>query len=187
MLVEKSSGYFIYAATVIKFIDDKNFRPTEQLEIIRNLATSNDDSGLPFEALDKLYIQILSTVPARSQSKLCNILCIIATLRLPLRQIEKLLDLKSGDVQLTFRNVNSVLDIGFDNEPIIVHHASFLDFLQDRRRSSSFYVGLDSAHRLNVACAALKVLSWPLDDPRAGVAWYVRFVSYRAHRSPYAL
>ncbi|KAJ7093806.1 hypothetical protein C8R44DRAFT_564462, partial [Mycena epipterygia] len=31
MLVEKSSGYFIYASTVIKFIDDKHFRPTEQL------------------------------------------------------------------------------------------------------------------------------------------------------------
>ncbi|KAJ7248301.1 hypothetical protein C8J57DRAFT_1672725, partial [Mycena rebaudengoi] len=31
-LVDKSSGYFIYAATVIKFINDRNFRPTEQLE-----------------------------------------------------------------------------------------------------------------------------------------------------------
>ncbi|KAJ7243987.1 hypothetical protein C8J57DRAFT_1083325, partial [Mycena rebaudengoi] len=27
-LVEKSSGYFIYAATVIKFVDDRNFRAT---------------------------------------------------------------------------------------------------------------------------------------------------------------
>ncbi|KAJ7793391.1 hypothetical protein B0H13DRAFT_1467047, partial [Mycena leptocephala] len=29
--VKKSSGYFIYASTIIKFIDDKNFRPTERL------------------------------------------------------------------------------------------------------------------------------------------------------------
>ncbi|KAJ7502206.1 hypothetical protein B0H11DRAFT_1712883, partial [Mycena galericulata] len=36
-LVHKSSGYFIYASTVIKFIDDKNFRPTERLEIIMGL------------------------------------------------------------------------------------------------------------------------------------------------------
>ncbi|KAJ7194571.1 hypothetical protein GGX14DRAFT_678714, partial [Mycena pura] len=30
-LVEKSSGYFIYAATIIKFIDDEDFRPTDRL------------------------------------------------------------------------------------------------------------------------------------------------------------
>ncbi|KAJ7859093.1 hypothetical protein B0H14DRAFT_2577460 [Mycena olivaceomarginata] len=31
-LVWKSSGYFIYASTVVKFVDDKNFRPTERLK-----------------------------------------------------------------------------------------------------------------------------------------------------------
>ncbi|KAJ7861496.1 hypothetical protein B0H13DRAFT_2568071, partial [Mycena leptocephala] len=34
ILVEKSSGYFIYASTVIKFIDDKDFRPTERLAAV---------------------------------------------------------------------------------------------------------------------------------------------------------
>ncbi|KAJ6554139.1 hypothetical protein B0H19DRAFT_994612, partial [Mycena capillaripes] len=58
MLVERSSGYFIYASTVIKFIDDKNWRPTDQLEVVLNLA--NDDSCLPFEDLDQLYTCILS-------------------------------------------------------------------------------------------------------------------------------
>ncbi|KAJ7089965.1 hypothetical protein C8R44DRAFT_720349, partial [Mycena epipterygia] len=33
-LVKKSSGYFIYVSTVIKFIDDENFRPTDRLDII---------------------------------------------------------------------------------------------------------------------------------------------------------
>ncbi|KAJ7034351.1 hypothetical protein C8F04DRAFT_1395579 [Mycena alexandri] len=31
-LVKKSSGYFVYASTVIKFVDDKSFRPTERLD-----------------------------------------------------------------------------------------------------------------------------------------------------------
>ncbi|KAJ7106012.1 hypothetical protein C8R44DRAFT_942606, partial [Mycena epipterygia] len=74
-LVAKSSGYFIYASTVIKFIDDRRFRPTEQLEIIQNLVTIDLES--PFEALDQLlYMQILSAVPARSRAKLCDILCV---------------------------------------------------------------------------------------------------------------
>jgi hypothetical protein len=59
-LVEKSSGYFIYAATVIKFVDDRNFRPTEQLAVLQD--TSHSES--PFNDLDQLYMQILSTVPA---------------------------------------------------------------------------------------------------------------------------
>ncbi|KAJ7630144.1 hypothetical protein B0H17DRAFT_865971, partial [Mycena rosella] len=57
-LVEKSSGYFIYASTIIRFIDDKAFRPTKRLESIQNLGSTNFDS--PFAALDQLYLQILS-------------------------------------------------------------------------------------------------------------------------------
>ncbi|KAJ7801301.1 hypothetical protein B0H14DRAFT_2464872, partial [Mycena olivaceomarginata] len=57
-LVEKSSGYFVYASTIIRFIDDKNFRPTERLVAVSSLTPA--DSEAPFEALDQLYIQILS-------------------------------------------------------------------------------------------------------------------------------
>ncbi|KAJ7660598.1 hypothetical protein B0H17DRAFT_954075, partial [Mycena rosella] len=57
-LVRKSSGYFIYASTIIRFIDDKGFRPTKRLESIQNLSSGDSDS--PFAALDQLYLQILS-------------------------------------------------------------------------------------------------------------------------------
>ncbi|KAJ6553251.1 hypothetical protein B0H19DRAFT_949883 [Mycena capillaripes] len=56
-LVLKSSGYFIYAATVIKFIDDEYARPSEQLDIIQNIVPHDSES--PFAALDELYIHIL--------------------------------------------------------------------------------------------------------------------------------
>ncbi|KAJ7611243.1 hypothetical protein FB45DRAFT_804033, partial [Roridomyces roridus] len=75
-LVQKSSGYFIYAATVIKFIDDKQFLPTEQLEIIFNADTQPD--SLPFQNLDQLYIQILSQVPVRYCPRLLQILSVIS-------------------------------------------------------------------------------------------------------------
>ncbi|KAJ6551849.1 hypothetical protein B0H19DRAFT_903985, partial [Mycena capillaripes] len=57
-LVKTSSGYFIYVSTVIKFIDDKNFRPAERLEVILGVKESDFES--PFAALDQLYTQILS-------------------------------------------------------------------------------------------------------------------------------
>ncbi|KAJ6609939.1 hypothetical protein B0H10DRAFT_1746284, partial [Mycena sp. CBHHK59/15] len=34
MLVKKASGYFIYAATVIRFADDRDCRPTERLAFV---------------------------------------------------------------------------------------------------------------------------------------------------------
>ncbi|KAJ7323612.1 hypothetical protein DFH08DRAFT_887484 [Mycena albidolilacea] len=58
-LVEKSSGYFIYAATVIKFVDDRDFRPTERLSMVIDWQNIPTDSDRPFEALDQLYTQIL--------------------------------------------------------------------------------------------------------------------------------
>ncbi|KAJ6583328.1 hypothetical protein B0H10DRAFT_1926221 [Mycena sp. CBHHK59/15] len=70
-LVYKSSGYFIYATTVIKFVDDKNFRPTERLAAVESLGGSEFES--PFGTLDELYTQILATAPAHS--------CLLAILR----------------------------------------------------------------------------------------------------------
>ncbi|KAF7333434.1 putative nwd2 protein [Mycena venus] len=170
ILVKKSSGYFIYASTVIKFIDDKRFRPTVQLKIVHTLATNN--SILPFKALDDLYMQILSRVPAQYRSTLCDILCVIANFNLELRYIEPLLDLESGDVRLTLHDLHSVLNIGSEDKAIAIHHASFLDFLNDRQRSSIFYIGPDSPHHMNIACAVTKALSWEHKDPRSNVAWY---------------
>ncbi|KAJ6504083.1 hypothetical protein C8R47DRAFT_1210176 [Mycena vitilis] len=60
-LADKSSGYFIYAATVVRFIDDRDFRPTERLDMIMGIRTAAQ-SEAPFAALDELYIQILSAV-----------------------------------------------------------------------------------------------------------------------------
>ncbi|KAJ7488727.1 hypothetical protein B0H11DRAFT_1720304 [Mycena galericulata] len=167
---KKSSGYFIYASTVIKFIDDKNWRPTDQLEAVQNLTA--DNSCLPFEALDQLYTCILSAVPARSHGKLCDILCVIINFRLDLRYNEPLLDLKSFDVRLTLRNLHSVLNIGSEDKAITVYHASFPDFLHDRQRSSKFYIGPDSEHGMNVACAVLKALSYQFNDPGVDIMWY---------------
>ncbi|KAJ7248303.1 hypothetical protein C8J57DRAFT_1672739 [Mycena rebaudengoi] len=126
-LVDKSSGYFIYAATVIKFVDDRNFRPAEQLEALQG--ASHLESSL--SALDQLYTQILSTVPACH--RLLPILRPLEFFEFQLHAggIEQLLELKPGDVQLILRGLHSVLCIPEpedDNDRedwISVHHASF--------------------------------------------------------------
>jgi hypothetical protein len=155
-LVEKSSGYFVYASTIIRFIDDKNFRPTERLVAVSSLTPA--DSEAPFEALDQLYIQILSEVPIQFRPKLLDILqcMIISRFTWNALQIDRLLELQTGDTQLILRCLHSLLNMG-GNGGISVHHASFLDFLKNPQRSSIFHIKLET--RMNVARAVLKALS----------------------------
>ncbi|KAJ7489271.1 hypothetical protein FB451DRAFT_1080788 [Mycena latifolia] len=177
-LVLKSSGYFIYASTVIKFIDDKSFRPPERLEVIMGGVTDPDCES-PFETLDQLYTQILSDVRARP--RLLRILTVItAKLDLSVPDIEKLLDLKPGDVLLALRGLHSVLklwtpSLGSEDHDedlhLDVHHASFLDFLKDPIRSGIFHIG--GSHRTHLARDILKIYNEPTVNRYGDLAWHL--------------
>ncbi|KAJ6456915.1 hypothetical protein C8R45DRAFT_1221980 [Mycena sanguinolenta] len=66
-LVWKSSGHFIYASTIIKFIDDKNYRPTQRLAVIQD--ANGTDSKSAFDPLDQLYMTILNSSPRAQRRK----------------------------------------------------------------------------------------------------------------------
>jgi hypothetical protein len=156
-LVEKSSGYFIYVSTVIKFIDDKQFRPVDRLDIVLGLKSTT--SGSPFDALDQLYHQILCGVPMDFHSQLLGILAVIrAGFILWISQIEQLLELEMGDIRLILRGLHSIIRIPEHDGNLWVHHASFLDFLDDPSRSGPFCVS-SSQCRTNLACKILKAFS----------------------------
>ncbi|KAJ7806263.1 hypothetical protein B0H13DRAFT_1669894, partial [Mycena leptocephala] len=164
-LVKKSSGYFIYASTIIKFIDDKNFRPTERLAVIMGMTEPR--FGVPFSALNQLYTQILSEVPARPE--LFKILKVITTKlsfdALSVTSIEQLLELEPGEVQLVSRGLHSVISVPEnEKDTISLHHASFPDFLLDPTRAGIFYVG-GCQHRTDLSRHILKAFSYKHDDP----------------------
>ncbi|KDR67054.1 hypothetical protein GALMADRAFT_1358985, partial [Galerina marginata CBS 339.88] len=60
VLVRKSSGQFIYAATVVKFVRSSRRRPSERLDVILGITAARDDT--PFAELDSLYRHIFSVV-----------------------------------------------------------------------------------------------------------------------------
>jgi hypothetical protein len=178
MLVRNSSGYFVYASTVIKFVDDEYSRPSRQLDvIIQGLVPHGADS--PFATLDKLYMQILSRVPAKSRSSLCDIFSVTIhySTNISLEDIDELLGLEPGDVSLILRPLHSVLKLPSGEGEIEVHHASFRDFLQNQQRSSTFYVG-SPQHREKLGHCMLKALAYMHNDPQknrsaSGLTWYV--------------
>ncbi|KAJ7627091.1 hypothetical protein FB45DRAFT_1059919 [Roridomyces roridus] len=172
-LIYRSSGYFIYAATVIKFIDDPDFRPTDRLSIIMGMVKPKH--GSPYAALDQLYTQILGEVPDHSQ--LLRILAVlVADLDLPMFQIEQLLGLQSGDVWLTLRRAHSLIDVPpdpMDDTELQPHHASFIDFLKDEARSGAFFTGLGSVHYQNLAADFLNAFSYTYEDPSLNASGHV--------------
>lgn len=55
-LVQRASGQFIYAATVLKYLDDEHSVPSDRLDIVLGTSIVEDDDESPFSELDALII-----------------------------------------------------------------------------------------------------------------------------------
>jgi hypothetical protein len=158
-LVQNSSGQFIYAATVVKFVGDKYARPRKQLDIILGIRCRSGGSS-PFADLDQLYLEILVRQPDQEFLRdFLNLwwLELEGHLRLPHSHFVRLgaifldLDLDAGELSAKLRGLHSLLDINMsDVQSIQPYHASFLDFLRDSTRSGQYCPDIQSALRLFV-------------------------------------
>ncbi|KAF7349087.1 putative nwd2 protein [Mycena venus] len=157
-LVRKSSGYFIYAKTVVKFVDDKNFRPIQRLKDIENLTGTG--SQTMFDALDELYTQILCVVPQHHLVPMLRVLDNFGA-ALTTSEIDTLLGLEPGDAALSLRGLYSVLTF-YEDRPSF-SHASFSDFLRDPSRAGRFYTD-ESARLTELARSVLPLLSYTYQD-----------------------
>ncbi|KAJ7268634.1 hypothetical protein C8J57DRAFT_1469225 [Mycena rebaudengoi] len=147
-LVSKSSGMFIYATTVIRFIDDEYFHPNDRLESVLRL---DPQSTTP---LDDLYTQILSS--GSHNPMLLRILHAALSPKLiqpnP-EDIDLLLALSPGTARLCLRGLHSILRIPppcrgrFRTRQVVdVLHASLHDYFLDSRRSGPWCLSLLSLH-----------------------------------------
>ncbi|KAK7037268.1 hypothetical protein VNI00_011259 [Paramarasmius palmivorus] len=165
-LVQKACGQFVYAATVLKFVDDEYSDPFTQLELaLSPTGAPEPDPGLLelFRDLDSLYHQNLSSDPQRS--KVRDIVRALGSIhlspyrfKLTPRDFEALLLMREGSVILALRGMHSVLDIGGPDEPVRTLHASFGDFLSDPARSGYFCVGDERSQHSFLGCQYLRVI-----------------------------
>ncbi|KAJ7208983.1 hypothetical protein GGX14DRAFT_566684 [Mycena pura] len=159
-LVQKSSGIFIYAATVIRFVGDQYTHPQEQLDSVLGL---DPESTCP---LDDLYTEILSV--AKQNDRQLRILHVIwrRTFADP-EEIDLLLDLSRGTSRLALRGWHSLLEVPPINTQlqfrwriIMILHASFTDFLGDARRSKGWCVSFPWLHS-DYLHSSIRLLSVP--------------------------
>ncbi|KAF8801445.1 hypothetical protein BYT27DRAFT_7198239 [Phlegmacium glaucopus] len=159
-LVCKSSGQFIYASTVIKFVESRRHRPTDRLDIIFGLKTAGKQ--VPFAELDALYRLIFL-----SAENIEAVLEVFA-FRLLFRDIladsifsqagtytpyivESFLGYQPGELQIILADLHSVIFVPSANrnseeDQLQIFHASLGDFLLDRSRSGDLFIDASKAH-----------------------------------------
>ncbi|KAH9477359.1 hypothetical protein JR316_0009565 [Psilocybe cubensis] len=151
-LVRKASGQFIYASTVIKYIQSPKHRPDDRLNVILGLSVAPTNES-PFSELDALYTHIFSSV-----ENIGTVMMIFGVLIITRNKgdglgnytnpemLEKLLFLRPGDVVLLLGDLLSLVSLGGRNSPIKIMHASLADYLLNPIRSRRFCIDLGITH-----------------------------------------
>ena len=149
-LVQKSSGQFIYASTLIRYVASIRHKPADRLDIILGIRPPQRD--LPFAELDTLYTHILAGVEdiecvldILSVIFFCDISDLFDKWNLRPLMIENFLCLQPGDVELYLGDLNSLITIEH-GQKIHVLHASLTDFFVDPTRSKIFWINRQARH-----------------------------------------
>jgi len=155
-LVERSSRHFIYASTVIRYIQSPKHRPDDRLEVILRLQPPRDRDR-PYAQLDALYALIFQCVDTLGQlEKICLVLGILyfesksagvfKALTPDVNTIERLLEMKAGDLVLLLDPILSLISIDVDRVRIL--HKSLFDYLLDPTRGGHLPFDLARVHEL---------------------------------------
>ncbi|KIJ97666.1 hypothetical protein K443DRAFT_9740 [Laccaria amethystina LaAM-08-1] len=151
-LVKKSSGQFIFAATVVRFVGADRKVPTAQLQIVMDICKSVNSShhlSNPFVLLDELYAHVLclSEDLERVLTYLGAIFHLSGSQTLSCDFLYPLLGLSREDLSLLFWDLHSIIHVPVSNtDQLHFHHASFSDFLMDKHRSGTLHIDEFKAH-----------------------------------------
>jgi hypothetical protein len=144
-LVKKSSGQFIYAATVVKYVSSNRHQPMRRLEIVLGMQPTRND--VPFAELDGLYLSILSSVEdIKATIRLLGVLVLTNISPKTPEVVGGFMFLDPGEVQCLLLELASVVKCVDKKTKIRMLHASFPDFLLDRSRSGEYYIDPSMMH-----------------------------------------
>jgi len=138
-LVRKSSGQFIYAYTVIRYLKSPRHRPHQRLDVILGLRPPFKD--LPFAELDALYSHLLNNTDDPSLTSDIMAFLSLYTL-MPTPVIEKYLELADGEVEIVLSDLAAIVKMEINHSGVhqaSLLHKSFADFLFDFQRSKHLY------------------------------------------------
>lgn len=158
-LIQKSSGQFIFASTVIRYTNSPCHRPRDRLQDVLGIGSGKDSA--PFAELDALYMHILESADETQHLTVMRIFGFLLC-RSPQHEVQKptrvspmegFLNLQSGDVSLALADCHSIIHAPSSSKSgsrsdssVYFLHASIPDFLLDPARSQRFFVDSGKAH-----------------------------------------
>ena len=139
-LTKKSSGLFIFASTLVRFIESEYHEPSERLQLVLSKANSTWHEG--HAGIDSLYSQILvHAFSDISEAEVFNNMrrvlgaIVLAFNPLSRREISIILGIPTTLISTTLRHLHSIILVpANESKEIRIFHKSFPDFLQDRKR-----------------------------------------------------
>ena len=139
-LTKKSSGLFIFASTLARFIESEHHDPDERLQLIISKASGTIHEG--HTGVDSLYSKILlhAFFDVQESGVFDNVKHVLGAIVLafnPLsrRELSTILGIPTTLILTTLRHFHSVILVPTNElEEIRIFHKSFPDFLQDPQR-----------------------------------------------------
>jgi hypothetical protein len=188
-LVHLTGPFFIYAATVLKFVEAPRFLPEQRLnQVLERGSAISPDSSQPFLQIDKLYLNLLQSVTVDDESgpsrALCrrvgNLLHTVVLLEKPvsIRTLAHLMGASNNiqEVDNDVRALASVLLISpasgsrTFSETVSTFHPSFRDFLVDQQRcSDEVFLVKPAAHQQELLYQCLQVMNQNLRYDICGI------------------
>ena len=151
-LVEMSSGLFIFASTVLKFVEGRKGNPKQRLKAVLD-KNPGSSPQTPYAGLDQLYYQVYtSSLEAAGDDIKPSLHLIVRTIvllldPLPIDELECLLQLPSGDATVALQGLHSVIVVPDEQHlPVRVFHASLRDFLMDPHRANDQSIDIPMHH-----------------------------------------
>ena len=163
-LTKKSSGLFIFASTMVRFIESEHHEPNERLQLVLSETSGTMHEGRA--GIDSLYSQILlHAFSGVDESEVfTSMRCVLGAIVLafnPLsrKDLSKILGVPTTLILTTLRHLHSVILVPADEtKEIRIFHKSFPDFLQDRERCTNprFHIDPTTYHTsMAISCLEL--------------------------------
>src|ERR1700761_3302148 len=165
-LVTRAGRLFIYAATVIRFVDHRQGQPEERLQSVIE-DEKGSDSHLQTAQLDSLYNNVLrrafdSQLTRKEIATRREVLISIVFAHNPLSQssIATLIGVQIKNVDLALDSLRSVIHVPDSPDlPVALFPAAFAEFLQESERCKSIQVMAASECHSFLAAQSLRCLN----------------------------
>jgi hypothetical protein len=163
-LTKKSSGLFIFASTLVRFVASEHHEPNERLQLVLSKGSGTTHEGRT--GIDSLYSQVLlhAFSDVREPAVFANVrgvlgAIVLAFVPLSRRELSRILQIPASTIRTTLRHLHSVVLVPDDEtKEIRVFHKSFPDFLQDEGRCADRRFRINPAvHHGNMVLSCLKL------------------------------